>query len=166
MSKWSVSQKSKVALTLDQFPQPPAHVVTSITWLLMNSELQKSLSLPLTHSTGIYWMNRTVHTGMNNGPSSYVAADIRTEYNTVAILEYLVMQCRCLVWMEGSIWKRREVRTKGGGGSHSCGGTEKEVMHCLQGWSRKRRHSLLALRDKQVQGSHHMSFNAYMFSNK
>lgn len=62
MSRWNLSQKSQVALTLDQFPQLPAHMFTSITWLLMNNELQKSLSLPLIHSTGICWVNRIAHT--------------------------------------------------------------------------------------------------------
>ena len=45
-----------------------------------------------------------------------MAADVRTEHNTMALLEYPVTQCRHLVWMEASICRRREVRTEDGGG--------------------------------------------------
>ena len=45
-----------------------------------------------------------------------MAADVRTEHNTMALLEYPVTQCRHLVWMEASICRRREVTTEGGGG--------------------------------------------------
>lgn len=84
----------------------------------------------------------------------------------MAILEYLVMQCRRLIWMEGSIWKRREVRTKGGGGSHSWGAQRKKSCIAPEGGHGKEDICFWPWETSRFKVSHHMSFNAYMFSNK
>ena len=62
-----------------------------------------------------------------------MAADVRTEYNTMALLEYPVMQCRHPVWMEASICRRRQIRTKGGGGGTHVGAQRRKSFIAPKG---------------------------------